>query len=230
MNAGGGFFNRLSAEHQRAIRSRAKLRMVGRGDKLFLQGDPFGGAYVVVQGHMKSTVTGNDGREALIEVLGLGDLVGAAALFDGGAHATSAFALTRPTEILVLDRVAWDNLVGSDQSFNAAVVNELSHKLRLATVRQLELAVDDVSGRVVRRLYELVNRFGEIADDGSAVLKSPITQQDLAAWAGVSRQAVVKELRQLRDHGLIETSGSRFRIHDVDELFRRVEILGGISS
>ncbi len=221
MNPAGGFFNLLSVEHQRIVRSRAHLRSVDRRAKLFLQGDAPLGAYFVVHGHLKLTVGGNDGREALVEVCGPGDFVGATALFDGGGHSTSAFALTKPTEVLVLDRPIMEDMVSNDLEFNAAVLAELARKLRGATERQLELAVDDVSGRVVRRLCELVDRFGDVAEDGSAQLKSPITQRDLAAWAGVSRQAVVKELRQLRDDGLIETRGSRFGIHKVEELRRR---------
>ena len=226
MKVAGGFFERLSVEHQQTIRSRATLRHVERGSKLFLQGDSPTGAYFVVQGHLKLTVSGNDGREALVEVCGPGDLMGAASSFDNQAQPASAFALAKPTEVLVLDRAALEELVRTDASFNAAILEELSRKLRAATARHLELAVDDVSGRVIRRLHELVDRFGVVSEDGHAVLRSPVTQQDLAAWAGVSRQAVVKELRRLRDDGLITTSGSRFTVSDVGELNARVERLG----
>ena len=226
MKVAGGFFERLSVEHQQTIRSRATLRHVERGSKLFLQGDSPTGAYFVVQGHLKLTVSGNDGREALVEVCGPGDLIGAASVFDDHARPTSAFALTGPTEVLALDRAVMQQLARTDASFNAAILEELSLKLRAATARHLELAVDDVSGRVIRRLHELVSRFGVVSEDGHAVLRSPVTQQDMAAWAGVSRQAVVKELRRLRDEGLIVTSGSRFTIGDVGELNARVERLG----
>lgn len=226
MKVAGGFFERLSVEHRQTIRSRATLRHVERGSRLFLQGDEPAGAYFVVQGHLKLTVSGNDGREALVEVCGPGDLMGAASSFDNQAQPASAFALAKPTEVLVLDRAALEELVRTDASFNAAILEELSRKLRAATARHLELAVDDVSGRVIRRLHELVDRFGVVSEDGHAVLRSPVTQQDLAAWAGVSRQAVVKELRRLRDDGLITTSGSRFTVSDVGELNARVERLG----
>ena len=56
-----------------------------------------------------------------------------------------------------------------------------------------ELGLDDVAGRVARRLNELSKRFGVEQNDGSLAFRSPITQQELADWSGVSRQAVVKE-------------------------------------
>ena len=218
MNMAGGFLYRLSVEHQQIIRSQASLRKVARGSRLFLQGDKPAGVYFVVQGHLKLTVGGSDGRETLVGIGGSGDLIGAGSLFGGDTHATSAFALTKPTEALVLDHPSFKELLRTDPAFNASVLEELSRKIRVATQRQLELAVDDVNGRVARRLNELIQRFGEVADDGTAVLKSPVTQQDLAVWAGVSRQAVVKELRNLREAGILQTRGSRFVFSDVKRL------------
>ena len=41
-----------------------------------------------------------------------------------------------------------------------------------------------------------------------------MSQQDLAAWAGLSREAVVKGLRALRNVGWVESDGRRVVIID----------------
>ena len=226
MNLAGEFFTRLTGDQQRALRAQAVVRRLPRGTKLYHQGDSVHEVFVVTQGCVKLTVVGPDGRGALVEVRGPDDLIGAADVFHGLERPMNAYALTRSTEVLALNRRSFEEFVRSDSSFNAAVLHELAQRFRRTVPRQFELAVDDVHGRVLRRLHELVTRFGDVSDGGKAQLKSPITQQDLADWAGVSRQAVVKELRQLRDDGLIQTRGSHFTFFDVKELEARVRDLG----
>ena len=231
MKLGGGHFvHRLAAEEQRALRSHAARRVLSKGEKLFLHGDVASDVFIIVAGHVKLTVASHDGRQVLVEVRGYGDLIGELALLGDGTRSASAFALTSPTEFLVVSRRSFEELMLADPAMNRALLEDLAEKLRMSAFRQLELAVDDVSGRVVRRLIELAERFGEVAEDGTATLRSPITQQDIADWAGVSRQAVVKELRTLRDAGAIETQGSRFTLIDRNVLDERVERLGAPSS
>ena len=231
MKLGGGHFvHRLAAEEQRALRSHAARRVLSKGEKLFLHGDVASDVFIIVAGHVKLTVASHDGRQVLVEVRGYGDLIGELALLGDGTRSASAFALTSPTEFLVVSRRSFEELMLADPAMNRALLEDLAEKLRMSAFRQLELAVDDVSGRVVRRLIELAERFGEVAEDGTATLRSPITQQDIADWAGVSRQVVVKELRTLRDAGAIETQGSRFTLIDRNVLDERVERLGAPSS
>lgn len=229
MNLAGEFFTRLSVDHQRALRSQAAVRTLPRGAKLYLQGDVAHEVYIVNQGYLKLTVVGHDGRGALVEVRGPGDLIGAPDIFHGFTRPMNAFVLTKPAEVLALSRRTFEDFVRSDAGFNASVIQALSQESHKMIARQFELAVDDVHGRVLRRLHELVIRFADVSDTGAAQLKSPITQQDLADWAGVSRQAVVKELRQLRDDGVIQTRGSHFTFSDVNDLEARVREIGVIA-
>ena len=49
----------------------------------------------------------------------------------------------------------------------------------------------------------------------------PLSQEELAGWAGASREAVVKALRQLRNRGWIETGRREIRVLDLPALVRR---------
>ena len=75
---------------------------------------------------------------------------------------------------------------------------------------------------------ELGRRFGRGADDGSISFRSPITQQELADWSGVSRQAVVKELTRMRELGWLETKGSKMVILDPGAVEERAARLSGL--
>lgn len=210
------------------IESRSVKRTYRRGATLFLEGDSASEVLLVTRGHLKITVSSHDGREVLLEIRGSGDVVGEMALIDNSPRSASARALTTPTDVLVLSVRDFRELVDTDQSFTRSLLDEMVRKVRDASFHQLELALDDVAGRVARRLLDLDQRFGRLRA-GIVRVKSPITQQEIADWAGVSRQAVVKELSALRDQGIVETKGSVMTILDRDCLSERAGRLSGLS-
>ena len=70
------------------------------------------------------------------------------------------------------------------------------------------------------RLLELGDRFG-VAEDDRIVIELPISQEELAAWTGSSREAVSKALQQLRSLHVLETGRKRITVLDAEALRRR---------
>jgi CRP-like cAMP-binding protein len=85
---------------------------------------------------------------------------------------------------------------------------------------QLEFGTGDALGRVCARLAELADRYGEQAE-GMVLIRSPVSQTDLASWTGLSREAVVKALRSLRRLGWVENTGRQFVIRDAERVRQR---------
>jgi CRP-like cAMP-binding protein len=76
----------------------------------------------------------------------------------------------------------------------------------------------DVRGRVINWLLDLKDKIGEKADDGSWVIESTLSQQDISSCIGASRDAVAVELRKLRDRGLVGTARRRIVLYDLTGL------------
>jgi len=131
--------------------------------------------------------------------------------------------------MLVLPVREFTRLVDEDFDFSRKLLDEMCRKVRDSTLHQLELGLDDVAGRVSRRLATLMERFGSEKADGSISFRSPITQQELADWTGVSRQAVVKELGRLRELGWLETKGSSMVVHSPSDIHKRAAELSGLA-
>lgn len=223
-----GFLERLSPRERGLIESRSVERSYRRGATLFLEGDSAFEVLFIQRGHLKITVGSHDGREVLLEIRGRGDVVGEMAIIDDSVRSASAVSLTSPTEVLALSVRDFRELIDSDTHFTRSLLEEMVRKVRGASSHQLELALDDVAGRVARRILDLDRRFGRMRA-GVVRVKSPITQQEIADWAGVSRQAVVKELSQLRDEGIVEARGSAMTILDRDTLVERASRLSGFT-
>ncbi len=222
------FLNRLSEADRSLVESLCVRRSYRKGAVLFLDGDDAGDVLLIQSGQIKLTVGSQDGREVLLGVRGAGEIIGEMALIDSSPRSASAFALTTPTEVLVITVRDFRRLVDTEFGFTRGLLDEMVRKVRDSTMHQLELGLDDVAGRVARRLNELGRRFGIEQGDGSIAFKSPITQQELADWSGVSRQAVVKELARLREKGWLETKGSLMHIHNPSGIAERASQLSGL--
>jgi CRP/FNR family transcriptional regulator, cyclic AMP receptor protein len=75
--------------------------------------------------------------------------------------------------------------------------------------------------RVCSPLDEMADRYGVLDATDRLVLDTPITQLDLAQWAGLSREAVVKALRSLRNVGWITNRGRDIVLLDRESVARR---------
>jgi CRP/FNR family transcriptional regulator, cyclic AMP receptor protein len=71
---------------------------------------------------------------------------------------------------------------------------------------------------VLLRLLELAERWGEPVRGGVTQITLSLTQEQLAAWAHVSRESLAKVLHDLRAAGLVETGPRCLAIRDLTRL------------
>jgi CRP-like cAMP-binding protein len=109
---------------------------------------------------------------------------------------------------------------------------EANPDVMLDLLSRLYRGMDGLLGRVVhlmsgtarsRLLYELIiecRRFGEKQSDGSYVLKS--NEGDLAARSGLSRETVSREIKKVKEQGLIQLSNKEIHITDLGALEKKL--------
>ena len=161
---------------------------LGAGRVLVHQGGPCTDVLVVVAGALLESAVDDAGRVLGIDVLGPGDPV-------GGPPGSVAAADVRT---LVPSRVR----PGSHTEVVDLLEARRQHALELAR----RLAWLDVPARIAMRLDDLAARFGRPVAGGTAV-RLALTQEDLAALCGTSRESANRAIRSLVRQGRIETSG-----------------------
>jgi len=202
--------------------ARAELQRLGgrrrytAGETLFLEGDAAGEALVLVSGEVKISVTSVDGREVILDVLEAGSLIGELSAIDGQPRSATVAALSS-VEVLAVASGPFNSFLDRHPDVLRQLLLEVIQRLRVRVRHQLEFGAGDALGRVCARLAELAARYGQDAS-GATALSSPVSQSELAAWTGLSREAVVKALRALRQLGWIESHGRRIDIRDLEAL------------
>lgn len=217
-----GFLASLDGTQTEAFLSACRRRAFPAGSTLFFEGDPPDDVVLVEEGQVKISVRALDGREIVLEVIEPGVLMGELSAIDGQPRSASAVALTDCT-VLMMPAGRFSSFLADHPEVQRELLVRVIADLRKQSHRTFEFGVGDALGRVSRCLTDMADRYG-VDRDGLVELESPLSQHDMAAWIGLSREAVVKALRTLRTLELIENDGRSFVINDLDALRTRADM------
>jgi CRP/FNR family cyclic AMP-dependent transcriptional regulator len=206
----------LGAEEVATLRARGVPRRFERGATIVHQGEVPGRVVVIERGHAKVTTTSEDGKEVVLAFRGPGDVVGESSALSGHPRSATVRAL-EPLDALAVPVGDFEALLERHPRIALVLLKVVIARLDEADRQQLEFATLHTLGRIARRLVELAERFGEPCDDGVRI-SLRISQEELAAWAGASREATTKALHDLREIGLIDTRRRSLTVRNVEGL------------
>jgi len=212
-------FAGLDAAGMESLGREMRVRRFRRAEVIFHQGDPGDALFIVLSGAVKIVLPGESGDEAILATLQPGDFFGELALLDGAPRSATAAAL-EPTETLVLPRDRFRQLIANEAVIRDTFLAAVASELRRLTRHVEELHFLDITGRLAARLVRLASERGTARPDGTIRLNSPLTQGDLAAMVGCTRQSVNKLLGLFVDDRLIRLDRDALVILDVEGLTR----------
>lgn len=207
--AASSLFGGLAPEPLRLLAERAVERTYARGEVVFQRGDPGDALLLVVSGLLKVFDTSLDGAELVLTTVPPGATVGELALADGGDRSASVAAL-HPTRVLVVSRTDFLHVLRTAGAVAEPLLRHLAGRLRQSTDLAADLVFLDLSPRIAKRLVQMAEESGQPVRPG--LVLDGLTQSDLAARVGASRQSTNKVLRRFVQDGWLELDGRRLRL------------------
>jgi CRP-like cAMP-binding protein len=158
------------------------------------------------------------GDEIAIALLGPGEHFGEMALVGPEAQRSATVDALEASETFAVHRTDFAELRERHRSIDQILIASLAHEIRTLHGRLLEALYLPAERRVLRRLVELaaVYRSGS---ETEVVL--PLTQQELANFAGAARATVNHVLREEQHRGTIELQRGKTIIRDLEALRKR---------
>ena len=196
--------NELPGDVIESLRTQAEVRHFERNELIFQEGDRAEELYVVQMGQVAIATKSVDGRESVVAVLEPPSLFGELPLFDEAPRMADARAL-QPTDIVAVRYEHVRAVLDERPQLLWGIVRLLAQRLRSADEALADAVLLDVPGRTAKRLLELAGD----ADD----FATSLTQEELAALIGASRERVNKALATFQRLGWIENiERGRYRI------------------
>jgi CRP-like cAMP-binding protein len=205
-------FASLPEADQQTLVGLLRRETLRKAETLFRQGDEGIALYLIVQGRVKISVSRRLDSVTLA-ILGPGEFLGEMALLDGLPRSADAIALEE-THLYALNRGDFVSFLINNEKAVKAVLAALSLRLRRTNDLLAEMCFLNLSVRLAQKLVELAERQGPTQNDPHEY-RLEISQQEFGNMLGVSRESINKELKPLRDRGIVSISRNCIHIHDL---------------
>ena len=203
-------FNGLNADDLRRLAGIARAVSLPEGAALFEQGEESEGLYIISSGIVRIYLTAEDGREATINLLEAGEVIGEIAILDGLPRSAGAAALT-DTTLVFIPNAPFCEMIDTSPKLNRQVILMLCERLRAANGLVDQAIFHDLRHRLVMLLRQIALIHGRVEKD-MATVDLDLTQGMLAQMLGASREAVNKQLKALAKEGRIAMDGRHIQV------------------
>ena len=191
---------------------RAQLCPMRKGDVLLHQGDHGDYLIILMDGTIRVSMVASNGREIILDYLEPGAVIGEIALLDGGERTASVTALGEG-KYLKLGAKAFRDVLEKHPSVAWRLLGVMARRLRNAN-NTIESDRAYASGpRLARTLQRLMQKGAE-----GAALRLDLSQSELGAFAGISRENINRQLGAWSDAGIVALESGRVRVLDRDVL------------
>jgi CRP/FNR family transcriptional regulator, cyclic AMP receptor protein len=175
----------------------------------FSQGEPADCIFYLQSGRAKLTVVSEQGKEATITMLSVGDFIGEESLASiAGLRIATATAIVACTA-LKIDRKEMIRVMHEEHSFSDLFMKFLLNR-GMRTQADLVDQLFNSSEKRLARILLLMAEFGQPGEPETLIPK--ITQETLAEMIGTTRSRVSFFMNRFRKLGFIEYNG-RIRVH-----------------
>jgi CRP-like cAMP-binding protein len=195
-----------------------KRRRFDAGQIIYLQEEEGGEMYRVGAGIVRLGLLRESGRELLYSFFFEGDYFGESSLIDGLPRPHTAEAHS-DVELDVLPAAALASLRARYRSVDDALLRLMARRMRALSKTLAQMRLDEMSSRVASALIGAASCYGFRTDDAS-LRQVMMSQSDLAAMVGASRQSVNKVLSRMQKDGLVRAEYASIVIDDIVGLGR----------
>lgn len=210
-------FNGLDRTELEKFAEVTREKSYPKGSVILFEDDPGDSLFVVREGRVKVVLIGEDGREVILGVLGVGEYFGELSLIDDRPRSAHVIAM-EDSNLLVLRREDFRNRVESSPRVAWSLLTELSRRLRRADDKIGGLVLLDVPGRIARLLLDLAE------ENGTNAIEKTLTHQTIAQMIGASRETVSRAMKDFQDAGWITVERRRIAIADRAALEQRAQV------
>lgn len=190
---------------------------LGRGDALYIQGEPADRIYLLLAGRAKASSVNAEGQETVLRVHIPGSLLGLTALSTTPSRDATATALD-DCRLAWLSRERMFDLMREDPELGIHITQLLLERISTFQFRVHEVLTNTVEQRVARALlgFSMVPRQG-----GKSAASQPqllLSHEELSQIVAARRPTVTQVLRHFADAGLVRIERRCIVILDGDGL------------
>jgi len=194
------------------IQALGQKKLYEKDSFLFFPQEKARGFFYILTGEVRVFRMDNKGKEVEIVRLLPGEFFGEAVAIGGGAYPAFSQAVKR-TEVLFFDRQRVFRKLEADPSVAHFFLALLANKCLVLNERIETLGLRTVRQRLAQYLLSRCS-----GDERACLVELKIKKSDLARLLGTINETLSRNLRKLREDGLIEVDGRKIKVKDCHRL------------
>ena len=201
-------FKRLSQEDRARLVPHARVRDYAKGERIFAEGSPSDRFYAIASGRVKVFKMTPTGKDVILEIFGVGDPLGAVAVYEGWPFPASAVAI-EDTTCLTIERTSFFALLEHHPTLVRGLLLGLTHRLIELTNRLAELTGSRVEPRFARVFLKLASDVGR-QERGGTFIPMPLSRQELADLTGTTIETAIRIMSRWGKQQIVVTEKEGF--------------------
>src|SRR6516162_7332185 len=188
-----------------------------KGTMLCLEGQPARGVYILCTGKAKLSTTSSEGKSIILRVAEPGEVLGLTAAVSNSTYEATVETL-EPTQANFISQTDFMRFLEEYPEVGMKVARQLTHNCKCAydEIRSIGLS-NSVPERIAKLLLAWAQHPLEVAGKKKSqeiAIRVTLTQEEIAQFAGTSRETVSRVLGDFKKKGWLKIKGATWSIVD----------------
>ena len=205
-------FELLSTEQLQSFKDSHCRIEYGKGETIVKQGTPVTNLICLKSGFAKAHIEGIDGKSIVLKVLKEGDFLISPGIFNDNLNHCTVTALTNCSACLI-SLEAFEKTFDNNPEFAHNVLKQDHQLIDYLHQKLIKLSFKKMNGRVADTFIYLAEEIYK-----SSEFYTTLSRQDLADIAGVSKESLIRIVKDFKDSGIIDIKGNKITILSLSQL------------
>jgi len=176
---------------------------------VFSQGDPANAVFYIQSGKVKVTVVSEQGKEAVVAILGPGNFFGEGCLA-GQPRRMATVSTLADSQLMRLEKASVVRVIHDEPAFSEIFIAHLLAR----TIRVEEDLIDQLFNSSEKRLARMLLLLANFGKEGRPEpVIANVSQETLAEMIGTTRSRVSHFMNKFRKLGFIHYDGGGLQVH-----------------
>jgi CRP-like cAMP-binding protein len=193
--------------------------IIKKGEVIFEEGENVNGIYCIKDGICKLTKLSANGKDHIVKLVTKGELLGQRSMISDEPVNLSAVAL-EDMQVCFIPKSEVMGYFDKNNQFSMNVMKTICGDLKEADDHMVNLAQKTVKERLAETLLYLHDTFGKNNDNS---LKVQLSRDELASMIGTATESCIRLLSDFNKLGLIELTGKKIVLKDINKLKKLAE-------
>ena len=209
-------FSELTDPQSEQIISISKTINYSKNEIIFMEGDPYKGFYILLNGAVKIYKISFEGKESILHLIKPNETFGDVPLFDGGNYPINAQVIS-DSVLIFIPHKEFIRLLRNNSTICFNMLVGFSKKLRRLTQKVEELSTKEITNRFARYLLEEIKKSGT-ENFHEPFIRINLSKKNIASYIGTITDTLSRLLKKLQNEKIIRVSGKSIFILDLDKL------------